>query len=145
MEVRYSKSIAEPVLAILKERVSMVSHAFPAWCTLLIIKYEDSDIEEGKFSAVIESEYKYRFCKMTLYPGFLTDFEWYGTLIHEIHHSIMVPYTAEAERIVEKFVTDELTKEYLLAMLADLEEQVVEDSKHCVKMLLDFQPSIVVP
>lgn len=144
MEVRYSKSVVEPVLSILQQRMPLVLHAFPSWCTLVIVTYDEDDPNEDNSSAVIETEYKYRFCRLTLYPQFLTDIEWHGTLIHELHHAIMAPYTKQAERIVEGFVTDEATKTYLLLELADLEEQVVEDAKHCIKCLLDNTPHSVV-
>src|SRR5688572_24609144 len=108
MEIKYCKSLEEPLLSIIKERMSTVADAFPRWCTLVIVRYEeDGDENPNNLIASVEIEYKYRLCRLIIYPQFLTDDEWQGTLLHELHHVIFVPYTKVAENIVNTFVSDD--------------------------------------
>ena len=139
MKVIYSSDIKEPILSILKERISKIEHAFPSWCHELVVKYKDREFEENEsdYHAVIETVYIYRYATLTLYPRFISDVGWYETLVHELHHSLFSPYTLATKRIVETFVSDEKVKDYIYAELSGLEEQLVEDSAYCVGRLLE--------
>lgn len=63
---------------------------------------------------------------LTLHPPFLEDADWESSLIHEIGHGIFRPYVMHVDKMVEKFAPEAI-KEYLLDVLAEKEEEVVED------------------
>lgn len=124
MKITYSATIPETIQGVIEQRVSRVKHLFPLWVNHLTIRYDGANIED---IATALPQYEYRAMTVVLHPQFLDDDDWEDSLIHEIWHGIFKPYVQAVDRIVEKFVPED-SRQYVLDMLTDKEEEVAEDS-----------------
>lgn len=103
-------------------RIELIRHLFPAWVNVLTIRWAPNEED----IATADPQYEYRAMTLTLHPPFLEDPDWESSLIHEIGHGIMRPYVIHVDKMIEKFAP-EAVKEYLLDLLAEKEEEIVED------------------
>ena len=122
MKVEHDKSIPRSLRKLIAERMGTVVHLFPGWVNKLIVCYDGSD----KDVATIKPEYEYRFVTITLHRAFIEQDDWRESLIHEVAHSLVRPYVALVDRIVEAFVP-ETSKAFIYDELAKAEEAMVED------------------
>jgi len=77
--------------------------------------------------ASVEVQYEYRTITLNIHPLIIEeDEDWKGTILHELGHCILAPYTQLATRIVAKAV-NEASREFILAELEMAEEAVTED------------------
>ena len=122
MRVEYDKSIPKALRKLIAERMGTVLVLFPGWVNKLIVAYDGSDRDV----ATIKPEYEYRFVTITLHRAFIEQDDWSESLIHEVAHSVVRPYVALVDRIVEAFVP-ETSKPFIYDELAKAEEAIVED------------------
>ena len=122
MKVEYDKSIPKALRKLIAERMGTVLVLFPGWVNKLIVAYDGSDRDV----ATIKPEYEYRFVTITLHRAFIEQDDWSESLIHEVAHSVVRPYVALVDRIVEAFVP-ETSKPFIYDELAKAEEAIVED------------------
>lgn len=123
MDVKFSVTIPDTVLPVVQTRVRRVEHLFPIWVKTLTVRWDDKNTED---IATALPQYEYRAMTVVLHPLFLSDDDWEDTLVHEIQHGIFKPFVQAVDRIVEKFVPEH-SREYILDLLADKEEEVAED------------------
>jgi hypothetical protein len=107
---------------MIAERIGTITRLFPGWVNKLIVAYDGSD----KDVATIKPEYEYRFVTIILHRAFIEQDDWRESLIHEVAHSLVRPYVALVDRIVEAFVP-ETSKAFIYDELAKAEEAMVED------------------
>jgi len=122
LKVEYDKSIPKALRKLIAERMGTVLVLFPGWVNKLIVAYDGSDRDV----ATIKPEYEYRFVTITLHRAFIEQDDWSESLIHEVAHSVVRPYVALVDRIVEAFVP-ETSKPFIYDELAKAEEAIVED------------------
>lgn len=122
MRVEYDRTIPKPLKKTVTDRIETVRHLFPGWVNKLIVAYDGSD----KDVATVRPEYEYRFVTITLHRAFVEQDDWRESLVHEIAHSLVRPYVALVDRIVESFVPEN-SKTFVYDELAKAEEAVVED------------------
>jgi hypothetical protein len=122
LKLEYDKTIPRALRKLIAERVSAVTHLFPGWVNKLIVAYDGSD----KDVATVKPEYEYRFVTITLHRAFIEQDDWYESLVHEVAHSLVRPYVALVDRIVEAFVPEN-SKGFVYDELAKAEEAMVED------------------
>ena len=122
LKVEHDKSIPRALRKLIAERVATVVHLFPGWVNRLIVTYDGTD----KDVATIKPEYEYRFVTITLHRAFIEQDDWRESLIHEVAHSLVRPYVALVDRIVEAFVP-ETSRMFIYDELAKAEEAMVED------------------
>ena len=122
LKLEYDKTIPKALRKLIVERIATVTPLFPGWVNKLIIAYDGSD----KDVATIKPEYEYRFVTITLHRAFIEQDDWYESLVHEVAHSLVRPYVALVDRIVEAFVP-ETSKGFIYDELAKAEEAMVED------------------
>jgi hypothetical protein len=97
----------------------------PSWVQTVHLRYERS---EGDMASV-EVQYEYRTITLNIHPLIIEDDDdWKSTILHELGHCILAPYTQLAARIVTKAV-NEVSREFILAELETAEEAVTEDLK----------------
>lgn len=122
MKVEHDKGIPRALKKLIAERIETVVHLFPGWVNKLIVTYDGTD----KDVATIKPEYEYRFVTIILHRAFIEQDDWRESLIHEVAHSLVRPYVALVDRIVEAFVP-ETSKGFIYDELAKAEEAMVED------------------
>ena len=123
MRISYSTTIPDALLPTVQQRINRVKQLFPLWVNKLTVRY-DHDKED---LAKALPQYEYRAMTVVLHPPFFDDDDWESTLVHEVWHGIFRPYVQAVDRIVEKFVPED-SRQYVLDLLADKEEEVAEDS-----------------
>lgn len=122
MKVEHDKNIPKALKKLIAERIGTIAHLFPGWVNKLIVTYDGTD----KDVATIKPEYEYRFVTIILHRAFIEQDDWRESLIHEVAHSLVRPYVALVDRIVEAFVP-ETSKAFIYDELAKAEEAMVED------------------
>lgn len=122
LKLEFDKGIPRNIKAVISPKVSAVSHLFPGWVEKLIVTYDGTD----KDVATIRPEYEYRFVTLTLHRGFIEQDDWRESMLHEIGHSLVRPYVALVDRIVESFVPEN-SRTFVFDELAKAEEAVAED------------------
>lgn len=123
MKIVYSATIPDTVLDVVQQRIGRVKHLFPIWVHKLTVRWElnTEDI------ATAIPQYEYRQMTVVLHPHFLDDDEWEATLIHEIWHGVFKPYVQAVDRMVKNFVPED-SRQYMLDLLAEKEEELAEDA-----------------
>lgn len=122
VQTRFDDSIPKPLRRVVQKRIGAIEAMFPGWVNKLIVAYDGSD----KDVATIRPEYEYRFVTITLHRAFFEQDDWLDSLTHEVAHSLVRPYVALVDRIVEAFVP-ETSKGFIYDELAKAEEAMVED------------------
>jgi len=124
--IEYASCVSEPIRNIVEPRFSSVAYLFPGWCEKIVVYWDKSEADETILTC--HPKYEYRTMSITIHPLFIEgDLHWREDLIHEIQHALLRPYIAKVDRIVEKFVKDDLMTEFINDELADAEEAVCED------------------
>jgi hypothetical protein len=122
MQTKYDDNIPKPLRRIVQKRIGTIEAMFPGWVNKLIICYDGTD----KDVATIRPEYEYRFVTIILHRAFFEQDDWQDSLTHEVAHSLVRPYVALVDRIVEAFIP-ETSKAFIYDELAKAEEAMVED------------------
>lgn len=125
MKIEYTASVPATLKKTIRERLKAVDGLFPGWVNKLSVSYSADPEGDGIASCVPRHEY--RSFGLTIHPLFFEDEDWMETLLHEIGHGLLKPYTALVDKIVEEFVTDHQTRKFIASQLRDAEETVSED------------------
>lgn len=125
MKIEYSASVPATLKKTIRERLKAVDGLFPGWVNKLVVSYGIDPEGDGFVSCVPRHEY--RSFGLTIHPLFFEDEDWVETLLHEIGHGMLKPYTALVDKLVEEFIQDPQTRKFIAAQLRDLEEAVSED------------------
>lgn len=125
MKTEYSHGIPPELKKIIRERLKTVEALFPGWVNKLVVTYSADPDGDGIASCVPRHEY--RSFGLTIHPLFFEDEDWMESLLHEIGHGMMKPYTAVVEKIVDTFIIDPNVKGFIHSQLRDAEEAVSED------------------
>jgi hypothetical protein len=133
MDIIYDSSIPEPLLPLIRERVSQVTPFFPTWCHEVNVLYESDSSSDAMLSC--KSNYSYRFVNITVYDYWFKEPDWQLALLHELLHVLLSPYTFRVERLIETFITDTEVKKYITNELVDAEEFVAQDSAYLLRKL----------
>ena len=123
MKVEYS-DVPATIQAVVSPRIDQFVRLFPGWCEKLTVYWDKKDGDETILTCT--PRYEYRTMGITIYPLFLEVTDWENALIHEIQHSLLRPYVAMVEQIVDTFLKNGDT-EYIYAVLNQAEEAVCED------------------
>lgn len=126
MIIEYDVTVSDMLRPVLEPKFASVGHLFPGWCEKLVVCWGAGEADNVLLTC--DPKHEYRTMSVTVYPLFLAnDRNWRSDLIHEIQHGILRPYVAKVDRIVEKFIKDDLMSEFILDDLAEAEEAVCED------------------
>lgn len=125
MNITYDKSVNDIVFPTIKNRIEQYAHILPLWCQNLIVFY-DAFNDEG-LTLSCSSEYNYRYVHITVYPSFLDDISWETSIIHEIIHAFMSPYTSKVETTIKTFINDPQLAKYIMQEITKEEESSVQD------------------
>jgi len=123
MRVEYV-NIPYTLVNTIAPRIEKYKHLFPGWCEKLTVYWDKKDGEETILSCI--PKYEYRTMSITVFPLFLEVVDWENAMVHEIQHSLLRPYIAMVEQIVDTFLKNADT-EYIYAVLGQAEEAVCED------------------
>lgn len=102
--------------------IQRILQFLPSWVETVHLRYERSDDS----MASCEVQYEYRTVTINVHPLIIEEEDWENTLIHEVVHCLLAPYTQLAHRIVSKAVT-EGSKDFILGELEAAEEAITED------------------
>lgn len=140
MKIVFDKSVNAHVRAAVSQPIGAVEDLFPDWCSQVVV-FWDEDSSKG-YSLACRPNYHYRFVQIFVYPAYLNDADQVQTLIHEIHHCIMSPYVEKAEEIINHFLEDGATRQYIFSDLRKAEEAAVQDLTKLVgKLDTKYGPS----
>lgn len=124
--IEYASCVTGSIQRVLEPRFDTVRHLFPGWCEKVVVYWDKSGGDEVILTC--NPKHEYRIMSITVHPLFLEAVHtWREDLIHEIQHALLRPYVAKVDKIVEKFVKDDLMTEYINDELAEAEEAVCED------------------
>lgn len=135
MKIAYEEGIGV-VRQLLEQRISRMADLFPGWVNELHVYFDDSPKDSGDVASC-DSKYEYRTVALTFYPKFLTSHNWENVLLHEIQHVIFRPYVAHVEKIIDNFIKDDATAEFLRSELTDSGEMLAEDMAVFAEKLLE--------
>jgi hypothetical protein len=122
MQVTIGESVPDSIRALVDERTKIIKNLLPVWCNSLVIHWDDSDPDIASCQPMME----YRSVVITLHRAFLSDPEWEESMLHELAHAVIAPYTSLTELIVETYVP-ESAQSFVLGQLAKAEEATAED------------------
>ena len=125
MTYEYDKSIPEALLPLIKERFETVKDFFPGWCSVVTITYAPDNSNNYVLSCA--PNYSYRFAEIVVYPLFFEDKTWFHTLLHELTHVCLAPFTHEVHALLHTMSFDEKTTDYIHHHLVNGEESVSQD------------------
>lgn len=107
--------------ALIKERVDKVSTLFPNWCRQVTVYYDAF----SSMLAYVVPDSTYRHVTLYLTGHFITDENWYSTLIHELLHVYLRPYDTKVENLIDQ--QPEMLRNFLKEEFRVAEEQIVTD------------------
>jgi hypothetical protein len=134
MRIKYN-NIPVGILPILKQRIDSVSHLFPTWCHELAITYETLNPESAELK--VTTEYNYRYVHIQVYDLFLEQEDWKLSLLHEIAHTIVAPYSDLLKVVIGMTIEDNPNKDFVVKMLIDAEERYASDLSYFLNKVID--------
>lgn len=125
MKIEYTATVPSSLKKTVRERLKAVEGLFPGWVNKVVVSYSIDPDGDGIVSCVPRHEY--RSFGLTIHALFMEDDDWFETLLHEIGHGLLKPYTALVDKLVEEFIQDAQTRKFVASQLRDAEEAVSED------------------
>lgn len=130
MKVTYDSSVPKAIRAQIRERLDTVLPLMPSDFRTVTVDYGSDPEGDGIVSVDVRRDYKR--LEVHIHPLFLSDEEWEDTLMHELGHVLLGRTSALVHTLLETFVTEASTREFLRQQFREAEERSCEDFAEAV-------------
>ena len=139
MRVTYDASVPKGMRAEIRERLETVLPLLPADFRTVIVDYGPDPEGDAVVSVDVRRDYKR--LEVHIHPLFLSDEDWEDTLMHELGHVLLGRTSALVHTLLETFVAEPHTREFLRQQFREAEERSCEDFAEAVRKVKEnIQP-----
>lgn len=133
MRITYDASVPKAMRAQIRERLDTVLPLMPADFRTVTVDYGADPDGDGIVSVDVRRDYKR--LEIHIHPLFLSDEEWEDTLMHELGHVLLGRTSTLVHTLLETFVTEASTREFLRQQFREAEERSCEDFAEAVRKI----------
>ena len=138
MKVTYDASVPKAMRAQIRERLASILPLMPADFRTVTVDYGQDEEGDGIVSVDVRRDYKR--LEIHIHPLFLSDEEWEDTLMHELGHVLLGRTSALVHTLLESFVGEARTREFLRQQFREAEERSCEDFAEAVRKIKEMKP-----
>lgn len=137
MRVTYDASVPKQMRAVLRERLERMLPLLPADFRTVTVDYGPDVDGDGIVSVDVRRDYKR--LEVHIHPLFLSDEDWEDTLMHELGHVLLGRTSTLVHTLLETFVTEGQTREFLRQQFREAEERSCEDFAEAVRKIRETE------
>lgn len=138
MRVTFDGSVPAGLKAQIRRRLDTVLPLLPADFRTVTVDYGPDADGDGIVSVDVRRDYKR--LEVHIHPLFLSDDDWEDTLMHELGHVLLGRTSGMVHTLLETFVAEPHTREFLRQQFREAEERSCEDFAEAVRKIREIKP-----